>query len=83
MAIGRDKTREKETPTVDLVTPHGAEVTVGAKRAKHLLARPAVRFPDGVQRKYAPLGESNVVADEPTAASAPRTGTRTNTGDDE
>lgn len=81
--VSRDKKREKEAPAVELTTPHGAEITVGAKRAKSLLERPPVRFGDGVMRKYVRSGEDNEVEAQPTKALPPRTGTKANTGSDE
>lgn len=77
--IARDKRREKEAPTVDLTTPHGAEITVGAKRAKALLDRPPIRLGDGTSRKYVLDGEDNLVEEPTTGAIPPRQGTKANT----
>ncbi len=80
MAVQIDKKRKKETPSVELVTPHGAEITVTPSRAEQLLSRPAITFGDGVFRKYAEAGESNVVESAKTGATAPRKGSGVNSG---
>jgi hypothetical protein len=81
MAVQIDKKRVKETANVDLITPHGTEITVTPTRAQHLLARPALSFGDGVWRKYAPAGEDNVVSKgTQTGAKPPRKGTGENSG---
>lgn len=79
--IARDKKREKERAEVELTTPYGAEITVGAKRADALLARPPIAFGDGVWRRYALAGEENTVdvEAERSAAKPPRQGTKANT----
>lgn len=82
MAVSVDRKRKRERAEVDLVTPHGTEITVTASRADQLLARDPIGFNDGVFRKYAYAGESNVVEMRPktTVASAPRKGSGANTG---
>ncbi len=80
--VSRDKRREKERAEVDLISPHGTEITVGAKRAKALLERPPIRLGDGTSRRYveADSGESNVVEAPTTGAQAPRKGSGANSG---
>lgn len=81
MAVKIDRTRQKEAANVDLITPHGAEITVTQSRANALLARQPLTFADGVWRKYAYAGEDNVVAvGTKTGAQAPRTGSKASTG---
>lgn len=82
MAVKIDRSRKREAANVDLITPHGAEITVTKSRADALLARQPLTFADGVYRKYAYAGESNVVevGATRTGASAPRKGTGASTG---
>jgi hypothetical protein len=77
-----DKRRERETADVELVTPHGTEITVTKSRAEALLARSPIAFGDGVFRKYvtADSGDSNEVAPAQTRAAAPRKGSGANSG---
>jgi len=75
-----DKKRVKENPTEELITPHGAEITVTPSRARDLLARPPLRFNDQVERRYVRAGEDPTVTTEAVSKAAPpRTGTRANT----
>lgn len=75
-----DNKRVRETPSVALTTPHGAEVVVTPSRARDLLNRPPLRFGDGVARKYVASGEDTTV-EVPTVSKAapPRVGSRANT----
>lgn len=80
--VARDKRREKARADVELITPHGAEITVPATRAEQLLARPPIRFVDNVERRYvrADSGEDIEVGTAVTGAQPPRKGDRQNTG---
>lgn len=78
--VSINKKREKPLAEVDILTPHGAVITVSAQRAKTLMARPPLRMGDGVARKYVLDGEDNVVDMGTTAARAPRKGSNENTG---
>lgn len=79
MAVQIDRKRQKEAANVDLITPHGTEITVTASRAAQLLKRDPLPFGDGVYRKYAEAGESNVVEGGISRAAAPRKGSGENT----
>jgi hypothetical protein len=75
-----NRKREKEARSVDLISPHGTEVTVTPTRAKQLLERPPIPFANGVFRKYAEVGESNVVdMSVRSGATPPRKGSQENT----
>lgn len=78
--VSRTRARKEEARDVELITPHGAEITVSASRAAALLARPPIPFGDHVHRKYARAGESNVVGAAETAATPPRKGSGANSG---
>lgn len=47
------KNRRRPTTYVDMVSPHGAHVTVTEERAVALLSRGAIAFGDGTFRKWA------------------------------
>ena len=74
--VQRDRKRKVEPATVDLITPHGSEITVTKARADVLLARAPLPFGDNTFRKYVLAGEDNVVStvEARTAARAPRRG---------
>jgi hypothetical protein len=78
--VSVNRKREEKRAEVDLITPHGAQITVDSKRAEGLLARAPITFNDGVSRKYVRAGEDPTVEPQRTGASAPRKGTGANTG---
>lgn len=80
IGVSINKKREKPRPEVDLVTPHGAQITVSQQRAETLLERPGVRLGDGGLRKYVEAGEDPLVEELGSGARAPRAGSRDNTG---
>lgn len=82
MAVRVDKKRVKELADTELVTPHGTKVVVTASRAEALLARPSIRFNDGIARSYARPGEPNEEVVTVSNAKPPRVGTRANVGDE-
>lgn len=82
MAVQINRKRVQEPANVTLITPQGGEITVTRSRAEALLARDPIGYNDGVYRKYAPVGESNIVEfakPAETAAAPPRTGSKVNT----
>lgn len=81
MAVQIDKRRVKEQADTPLITPHGAQIVVTASRAAALLARPAIRFNDGIARVYSRPGDDNVVEETVSGAKAPRTGDKRNAGE--
>lgn len=78
--VSVNRKREEKRAEVDLITPHGSQITVDSKRAEGLLARAPITFNDGKMRKYVLAGEDNEVGPATSGASAPRKGTGANTG---
>ncbi len=63
-----DQTRKRPKEYVDLVSPHGTEITVDALRAETLLARQPVQRADETWARYVHAGENPVI--DPKEANA-------------
>jgi hypothetical protein len=78
--VNINRRREIALPDTDITTPYGTNITVTSARAEALLARPGIRLGDGSLRRYMEGHNADtLIAEIPTGAKPPRTGSRANT----